>query len=207
MSHPRQVILQTLNQQGPLPLDALARAIRRSPLATRYHVGLLVAEGLLVADDVARRDGVGRPQTLYALTEDAHAHLPQQYAWFATHLLAECLRVHGEKETRALLRRLGRRLAESATSRRAARLETRVARAVEFLEARGYAAQWQKSDDGVVLRVHNCPYRQVARTWRVMCEMDAALIGELTRATLQVTHSIAQHDAQCAFVIKTATRK
>jgi predicted ArsR family transcriptional regulator len=202
MSHPRQIILETLNRQGPLPLVEIARAARRSPLATRYHVGLLLAEGLLVADDVARRDGVGRPQTLYALAEDARARLPKQYAWFALELLAEITRAHGEKETRARLRRLGRRLAETAAFRRAARLETRLDRAVAFLSARDYAARWEKSDGDFALWVCNCPYDQVARAQRAVCEMDFALIGELTHASLKMTRCIAQRDAQCVFVIK-----
>lgn len=202
MSHPRQIILETLNQRGPLTLAELARAAQRSPLATRYHVDLLVAEGLLRVDGVARRDGVGRPQALYALAENAHAQLPKQYAWFAAQLLEEFTRARGEKETRALLRRLGRRLAESTLPRRATRLETRVARAVTFLRTRGYAAQWEKSNDGLVLRVRHCPYRQVAQTWRAACEMDLALIGELTHATLDLTHCIARQDAHCVFILK-----
>lgn len=202
MLHPRQVILETLNQQGPLPLAEIARAARRSPLATRYHLGLLVAEGLLVADDVARRDCVGRPQTLYALAEDAHAHLPKQYVWLAAQLLEELTRARGEKETRARLRRLGRRLAESASPRRDARIEARLDRAVAFLSARDYAARWEKSDGDFVVWVCNCPYRQVARAQRAVCEMDRALIGELVQAPLKMSQCIAHQDAQCAFVVK-----
>jgi predicted ArsR family transcriptional regulator len=121
MSNPRRVILETLSQRGPLPLAEIARAARRSPLATRYHLRLLVDAGWIVANTVAHRASVGRPQVLYTLAEPAHAQLPKQYDSLAAQLLGEMIRACGEKETRALLRRAGRQLAETAPMHDAAR--------------------------------------------------------------------------------------
>jgi predicted ArsR family transcriptional regulator len=203
MPNTRQIILETLSQHGPLPLEEIARAVRRTPLATRYHLGLLIGDGLIAANGVARRARVGRPQALYAVADRAHAHLPKQYDALATQLLAEIMCARGEKEMCAWLRRAGRRLAETAPPlRRGARIEARLNRAVDFLCARGYLARWEKSDDPVALYVCNCPYRQVTLAYRQVCEMDIALIGKLLESPLQVTRCIAHQDAQCVFVVK-----
>ncbi len=203
MSLIRQTILETLSRRGPLPLDEIARAARHSATATRYHLGLLVAEGLVAANAVAHRASVGRPQSLYTAADRAHTHLPKQYDALAAQLLAEITHACGEKETRALLRRAGRRLAESAAPlRRGARIEARLNRAVDFLCARGYLAHWEKSAEPAALCVCNCPYRQVSFAYRQVCEMDLALIGKLLESPFKMTQCIADRDAQCVFVAK-----
>lgn len=199
--HPRSVILQTLSQGGPLTLGELARATQRSPLATRYHVGLLVAEGLLVADDVARNTRAGRPPRVYALTARAHARLPQRTAWLAAQMLDEWADTFSEKEARARLRRIGRRLAALAPLARSTRLSARLTRAVDFLNARGYSACWNRNAGDYVVRVAHCPYADVASTHPLVCEIDLALIGALTQVSFKLRHCLARQDAACVFVL------
>lgn len=209
ISHPRSIILQTLGQRGPLTLDQLARAVRRSSLATRYHLGVLMAEGIVAPSQVAHRARVGRPQTLYALTPRAHAYLPQQYDWLAQQLLDELARACGERELRAALRRIGRRLAETASPPYpTARLHTRIMRAVNFLCARGYAARAEHANNGWMIAVHHCPYQHVARAERAVCELDLALLDALVQVPFKMTRCIVRQDAECVFVLQTrATKK
>jgi len=209
MSNIRRIILEMLGQRGPLPIAEIARAARHSPMAMRYHLALLMDEGLVIAKDVERRATVGRPQVLYALADRAHEHLPKQYPWLAEQLLDEISKSLGAKEKRALLRRVGRRLAASAPAlRRGARMESRLERAVIFLSERGYMARWEKSDSEFVLHVCNCPYRQVALIHREVCEMDIAMVSGLLDSPMKMTGCIATRDTQCSFVVKppSATR-
>jgi predicted ArsR family transcriptional regulator len=203
MSLIRQTILETLSRRGPLPLDEIARATRHSATATRYHLGLLIGDGLITANNVAHRASVGRPQALYAVADRAHTHLPKRYDALATQLLAEITHACGEKETRALLRRAGRHLAETMLPlRRSVRIEARLNRAVDFLCARGYLAHWEQSADLATLYICNCPYREVMLAYRQVCEIDLALIGKLLESPLKMTQCLADRDAQCVFVIK-----
>jgi predicted ArsR family transcriptional regulator len=140
---------------------------------------------------------------LYALADRAHERLPKQYDSLAENLLAEISQTLNEKDTRAILRRAGKRLASTApTLRRGARLETRLERAVDFLSARGYLARWEKTNRELALNVCNCPYRQVALAHREVCEMDVALIGELLELPMKLSQSIANQDRCCSFIVK-----
>jgi predicted ArsR family transcriptional regulator len=203
MSHIRRVVLETLSARGPLPVDAIAHVIRHSTMATRYHLALLLDEGLVVSKDVARRASAGRPQMLYALADCAHEHLPKQYNGLAARLLDEIGDSLGAKEKRALLRRAGRRLAAAAPAlRRGARVHARLDRAVDFLVKHDYMARWEKTDGEFALCVCNCPYRQVALAHREVCDMDLALIGGLLDLPMQQTGCIAHQDSHCRFVVK-----
>ena len=203
MSNPRQVILETLSQRGALPIHAIARAARHSPLAMRYHLALLVNEGLVTTDTVDHRAKVGRPQALYTLADRAHEHLPKQYSWLAMRLLDEINDSLGEKEKRALLRRVGKKLATLAPAlRHDARIEKRLEHTVDFLGERGYLARWEKIDSDYALHVCNCPYRQVALEHREVCEMDTALVGELLKTPLKFASCLANQDSSCCFIVK-----
>lgn len=206
---PRSIILQVLGQRGPLTLAQLARAVQRSPLATRYHLDVLIAQGIVAPSHVAHRARVGRPQTLYALTPRAHIYLPHQYAWLAQQLLTELARVCGERELRMAFQRIGWRLAETLPlSRPTTRLRTRLRRAINFLCARGYAARTEQGNDGWAIIIHHCPYQQVARVSRAVCELDLALLDALVQVSFKMTRCIARQDAECVFVLSTrATRK
>ncbi len=200
MSKARQVILETLSQRAPLPVDALARAARHSVMATRYHLALLMDEGLVVAQDVAHHERVGRPQVLYSLADDAHTHLPKAYDLLAGQLLAELGRTLSDKDQAALLRRAGKRLAATAPAvRRGARIETRLERAADFLTERGYMAQSFKSAGEYALSVCNCPYREIALTHHAICEMDIALVSALMDMPMRMTQCIARQDGRCTF--------
>lgn len=203
MSETRRVILETLSQQGALPINEIARAAHHSVIATRYHLALLVGEGAVVVQNSTHTPNVGRPQMLYALADRAHDHLPKQYASLAENLLEEISHTLSEKDKRALLRRAGKRLANSALAlRRDARIQARLDRAADFLSARGYLARWEKANSEFTLSVCNCPYRQVALVHREVCELDVAMIGELIASPMKMSHCIADQDDKCVFVVK-----
>ena len=198
----RQIILETLNQRGSMGVAEIAQVTHLSKMAARYHLGLLARESLIVQKEIAHHGGVGRPQVLYALADPAHEHMPKQYNLLAGELLDEIADALGLKETRALLRRAGKRIAGTAPTRRTcAGIESRVKRAAKFLAAHGYMADYAKESDDLSLVVCNCPYRQVALAHREVCEMDMAMVAALLDTTTKMTRCIAHHDTQCRFVL------
>jgi predicted ArsR family transcriptional regulator len=209
MSKLRQIVIETLSRSGPQSVSELARAAHHSTMAMRYHLTLLAREGLIVRQEVARRGTVGRPQSLFALADAALEQLPKKYNTLAAQLLDEVGDTLGGKETRALLRRTGRRAAAAAPPLRpGAGAQARMNRAARFLSDRGYLARWEQKQGELWLNVCNCPYRQVAQAHREVCDMDQAMIGELLDAPLKMTRCIAHQDGECRFVIsrKSLTR-
>jgi predicted ArsR family transcriptional regulator len=208
MSKTRQIILEVLSQRGPLPIGEIARAAHHSPMALRYHMTQLIAEGLVEVKDVAHRESVGRPVIRYALADKASERLPKQYDQLAVQLLDEINETLGEKDKRALLRRVGRRMAKTASAkwRKTARIEWRLERTVEFLMARGYMPHWEKHNGEHTLHICNCPYRQVALEHRQVCDMDIAMIAELLATPAKMKCCIANHDGQCVFSVKLSAR-
>ncbi len=180
----RPAIVQVLNAHGPLSLDQVARAVNLSNMAARYHLGLLIDEGFVLAQRNHRPGTVGRPHILYGLTGSGRDRLPKQYDALAVELLDEMVAMWGTEESRELLRRTGRHLAAKAPPLRdRAGIAARTRRATEFLSARGYTA----AADGNVLILRNCPYGAVARDHPEVCELDIALISALLLVPVTLT--------------------
>ncbi|MBI3537443.1 MAG: winged helix-turn-helix transcriptional regulator [Chloroflexi bacterium] len=201
MSNVRQVVLETLRKQGPLPIDDLAHAAKLSAMAMRYHLGLLEEQGLIVCEQGAP-SGVGRPAGQYALADCACAQLPKQYDWLSENLLNEIDATLGKAETRAFLRKTGKIAAESAPAlRKDASSRARVERAAKFLSQRGYMATWQEAEDGFALSICNCPYGTLARQHPELCEMDSAMLGALMDAPVKMTCCMMSESNVCEFKI------
>ncbi len=202
MSNVRQVVIETLRKQGPLPIDEIARAAGVSAMALRYHLGLLEEQGLVECKEGAPC-GVGRPAALYALADCACEYLPKQYDWLAQNLLAELAGTLGEKDGRQFLRKVGRQAAQRAALPRDASPRKRVERAARFMNQRGYMVAWKELDDAFVLNICNCPYNQVAHQHPELCEMDSAMIGALVDAPVKMTCCMQSASRACEFQIST----
>jgi DeoR family suf operon transcriptional repressor len=129
--------------------------------------------------------------------------LPKQYSWLALQLLDEMGDSLGEKEKRAMLRRVGKQMAALAPAlRHGARIETRLTHTADFLGERGYLARWEKLDGEYALHICNCPYRQVALEHREVCDMDMALVGDLLKTPYKFATCLANQDSSCSFIVK-----
>lgn len=202
MARIRETILETLSARGALPLPEIARAVGLTTTATRYHIGLLECEGLVKRCPAQHHGNVGRPVLIYALAEAGCECLPKQYAVLAQELLAEIEASIGQDESRLLLRRIGRRVAESAPSLRpGAGAQARLRRAARFLGARGYVAQITSNKRISALTVLSCPYRRVAQTHPELCAMDTAMMQALLGARGTAVRHRRNANGQCQFEI------
>ncbi len=202
ISQIRQSILGLVSRRGSVSVDAVAHAIGLSKMATRYHLRLLARDGLIVAAPAAHCGGVGRPETLYSLAEEAYDCLPCQYNQLAEHLLGVLVASLGEQPVRTLLRRAGRDQASEAPPLEAgATMDTRITRAVRFLNRRGYACKAVRQAGSIRLVISNCPYRRVAQSHPQICEMDTEMVRTLLDIPARLSDCILSSQGQCQFEI------
>jgi predicted ArsR family transcriptional regulator len=182
-------------------VDELAHALKQTPIALRYHLNVMAREGSLTCAS-APRHTVGRPQLAYALADQARNKLPRGYHDLAPDLVAELVAMVGKLKTRRLFRRLGTRIAAQAPEPHPrASLATRLKRATDFLNTRGYLARWEKSAEGLALHICNCPYHEIAREYEQVCEMDIMLVGALLGTPVTKTGCLAAGDCRCSFYV------
>lgn len=203
MQTTRQQIVGLLREQGEATVEDLADVLGLTQMAIRHHLNVLQSENLIVATKVRRQQVPGRPQQLYSLTEAADRLFPEDYYSLSRHMLDELNLAMGYQGTVEFMQQIARRLALEAPAAQAGRgPDERMEQAVGFLTRNGFVSHWEKLDCDYALHVLTCPYRQIARVHKEVCELDMALIGQLLGdAPRRISCITDESSDRCTYVV------
>lgn len=169
----------TLLRRSGRTVEELARELGLTDNGVRAHLATLERDGIVrQRGSVRRGGGVGKPAFVYELTPDAEELFPKAYEPVLLRTLDAISERLGPEGLEALLRGVGRSLAEgkgvpSDDTRR--RLET----AVETLNELGGLAELEERNGGFVIRGYSCPLAAVTPDHPEVCRMAETLITEL----------------------------
>ncbi len=205
MQNVRQRILQILQERGQATVADLAEALNMAPVSVRHHLDILQGDGLIRVDGVRRRQGAGRPQHVYALTPEAVLVFPKNYEEILHHLLSVLEEDLSPEQVDATLRRIARRIAAEVPYLPEEE-EAALDQLVEFLNERGYMARWERTDEGVVISLVNCPYAGLIAQHGRLCHLDVFLIHYLLRVDTEpyVESTIRDGARWCRICVPTA---
>src|SRR5438552_18656313 len=180
-SSPRAEVLRLIQRQGSASIKDLEAALGVTTTAVREQVVHLLHEGFLQATRV--RGEVGRPYYVYSLTAKAQDLFPKDYATLAVLLLEETLAMNGAQGLQMLLNRVSRRMADKfAGQTQGKELSQKLLGLVAALGDTGMEVTMMpvpESEGDFVLRTPTCPYFDVAKTHREICEMEQEMMSEL----------------------------
>ena len=169
----------TLLRRSWRTVEDLARALDLTDNGVRAHLAVLERDGIVrQRGSVRRSSGGGKPAYVYELTQEGEDLFPKAYEPTLRRLLDVLSERLGPEESEALLRSVGRRLAEDHSTRAdgaPARLET----AVEVLNELGGLAELEEQGGTLVIRGYSCPLAGVTPYHPEVCRMAEALVAEV----------------------------
>jgi predicted ArsR family transcriptional regulator len=169
----------TLLRRTKCTVEDLARELGLTDNGVRAHLAILERDGIVrQRGSVRRSSGGGKPAYVYELTQEGEDLFPKAYEPTLRRLLDVLSEQLGPEETEALLRSVGRRLAEGHSTRSDgthARLET----AAEVLNELGGLAELEERDGAVFIRGYSCPLAGVTPDHPEVCRMAEALVAEV----------------------------
>ena len=191
----------TLLRRSKSTVEDLARALDLTDNGVRAHLAVLERDGIVrQRGSVRRSSGGGKPAYLYELTQEGEDLFPKAYEPTLRRLLDILSDQLGPEESEALLRSVGRRLAEEHSMRAdGARLET----AVEVLNELGGLAELEERDGSVVIRGYSCPLAGVTPEHPEVCRMAEALVAEVAGVSVR-EHCDRSERPRCYFEIASA---
>ena len=190
----------TLLRRAGFTVDELARELDLTNNGVRAHLAVLERDGIVRQRGSLRRSsGGGKPAYVYELTREGEDLFPKAYEPTLGRLLDVLSERLGPEESVALLRSVGRRLAEEHATRADgahARLET----AVEVLNELGGLAELEERDGAVVIRGYSCPLAAVTPDHPDVCRMAESLVAEVAGVSV---HEHCDHGERpcCCFKI------
>ena len=192
-------VVRHLKRQGPSTLAQISRALGKTSVTVRHHLGRL--EQLGAVEDTPRRhpEGPGRPEKVYRLTPQATPLLPGNDRELAGELARQIQRVLPEADATKLFHDSGVRLAGQISQEWPADPASRRGNALEVLEQRGYFPSWEDDTGSLRLQLRNCPYASAATSCPTLCAFDTGLLCGLLACNVTADRSIAHGDPFCEF--------
>jgi len=198
-------VLEVLKAEGALTASRIGQHLAMTAVGARQHLNRLCAAGLVVFED--KRQAIGRPQRLWSLSEQGHAHFDDRHRDLASELLAAIVIAKGDD---GLADILAAREAQQLQRYRAALgasgpLAERVSRLTDLRCIDGYMAGCRQDADGAWLMTENhCPIAQAAKACSGLCGAELKLFQDVMGTDARVTRT--QHmlggDRCCAYRIE-----
>lgn len=198
----RDRILQMMKTSGPLSTKEITGQLGITEMAVRRHLGTMERDGLIESKMV--RQTLGRPTTVYGLTELAEGLFPKKYHTLTLDLLDELEQEYGEETVNRLFdRRKDKLNRQYEADMQGKDLLEKVQRLAEIQNENGYMTECETQEDGhFVLMEHNCPISQIANRYNHACECELKLFESLLDAKVERTECLAQEGRKCVYVIK-----
>ena len=198
---PAGEVLSVMQRRGNVTIKDLEEALNVTANAVRQQLTALLSEGLI--SQQAENIGRGRPKHVYGLTVKGRSLLSNHSDEFTNSLLREILVSDGPEKVQDLMGRMSRRLA-AQYERALADLpsDERATKLTELLNAKGIMAEITFEEDSIVFHEYTCPYYELAREHRAVCDMEEEMIAHaMNRPVELVSCSLDGHHG-CQFRIE-----
>ena len=160
-------------------VEELAKAVGLTNNGVRAHLATLERDGVVrQGGTVPPASGGGKPAYVYELTSEAESLFPRAYEPVLGRLLDVLSEGLGPQESEALLRGVGRRMAEGRGPLQDG-VGTRTEEAVAVLNELGGLAELEERDGALYIRGYGCPLAAVTPDHPEACRMVETLISEL----------------------------
>ena len=169
----------TLLRRGDRTVEELAQELDLTDNGVRVHLATLERDGIVRQRGSKRHgSGGGKPAYIYELTPEAEELFPKAYEPVLSQLLDVLAVQLGPEESEALLRSVGRRIAEGQTVP-ADGVRGRLEVAADVLNELGGLAELEERDGSFVIRGYSCPLAGVVADHPEVCRMAETLLTEL----------------------------
>jgi predicted ArsR family transcriptional regulator len=192
MTTSRQKILTHLKKTRSASTREIARALKLSAPNVRHHLSVLCSDGRVEMTSIHNREGRGRPENVYSLSQAA---LGDNLSALAEAILT----VAGSSLSMDAVAHLV--LDESQFA--GLSMNRRLALVIEKLNEMHYQARWEAGPNGPRVLVGRCPYARIVEGHPEICTMDTALLkNSLDRDVLQLKKNEMPTKGMCPFIFQ-----
>lgn len=200
----RRSILDLLKREGEQTATALGGALAVTPMAARLHLYDLEAEGLVAARSEAH--GRGRPQKLWALTDDAARIFPDAHQSLAVEMIKSVETLFGAKGLEKVITKHGdlQRAAYRERLASAKSIGDKVKRLAAMRADEGYMAEAKKEGRDWLLVENHCPICSAAKACTKLCANELQVFSDVLGKDITITREehILTGARRCAYRVK-----
>lgn len=195
-------LLELLKRHGTLTAQDIALKLEVSIPATRRHLSDL-CDGGLIESRTERPSGRGRPQHVYALTENGEGVFPKTYSALCMDILRHIEALHGEGSIIKVFEARNAELAERLHQELPAHLplEVRLEILTRRLSEIGFDAVIESDGHHLYIIQRNCPSLMVAQKYKSLCHAELQLYTLVLGQAVHREKTIACGQGVCRYRI------
>ncbi len=191
MTTARQKVLAHLKKSRSASAREIARALKMSAPNVRHHLSILCADGRIEFTEARPREGRGRPEKMYSLSQAA---LGDNLANLADAILS----VEGY---RFQVGDVANKILPPAPFANLP-ITKRLALLIEKLNAMHYQARWEAGAEGPRVILGRCPYAKIIEGHPELCQMDAEILKSATKNSVEQIAKMEKPHGGCIFLIR-----
>lgn len=196
-------LLELLKRGGGQSVGDLAEALELAAETVRGHMNALAGQGL-VRRAGQRKDGPGRPEILYQLTEEAEQLFPDEEGRLLRDLTSYLTeRGHDGVLASFFEARVARQREKSRDRLEGLEGRDRLEEIAAILTEEGFMAEVVEGEgDGETgLRLCHCPLKEMVAVSRMPCGAEASWIEEMSGSDLARRSWMPEGDRTCTYVL------
>lgn len=196
-------LLELLKRVGEQSVGDLAGSLELAAETVRGHMNALSGQGL-VRRAGQRKDGPGRPEILYRLTDEAEELFPDEEG----RLLRDLTSYLTEEGHDEVLASFFDARVESQREKARDRLEgldgrARLEEIAAILTEEGFMAEVTEDEEGeAVLRLCHCPLKEMVAVSRMPCRAELSWIEEMSGGELARRSWMPEGDRTCTYTVR-----
>lgn len=198
-----QQILHFIKTEHEVTAGLLSEKLGITKEGARLHLVKLHELGYIQKSTISK--GVGRPITIYHLTEKGEQEFPDAHAQITVDLLNSVKRLLGDNALELLISDKEKETYNRYQNQLAAcnTLESRLEMLAKLRTQEGYMAQWERKEDGYYLIENHCPICAAATACQGFCRAELKNFKQLIGDDYQVerTKHIVSGGQRCVYRI------
>lgn len=193
-------LLELLKRQGKRSVGELAASLDLAAETVRGHMNALAGHGL-VRRAGRRKEGPGRPEILYRLTDEAEQLFPNEEGRLLRDLTSYLTEQGHQDVLEAFFRaRVAEQREEARQRLRGLGGRRRLEEVAAILTEEGFMAEVVESEGGEVrLRLCHCPLKEMVAVSRLPCRAEEEWIQELLGQDLSRRSWMPDGDRTCTY--------
>ena len=165
-------IIAALRKQ-PSTIAELCDELDLSRNAIVFQLGQMESKDLVERGPLRRAKRAGKPAVVYQAVEGREDSMSNAYRDFSTALVDEISSQLSSAAMKQLMKKVGKRIAESASIDKKSKLSDRLNAARAVVDQLGAATEFSEEKGGYIIQSHNCPLASAVRSDGCVCGVVA----------------------------------
>jgi predicted ArsR family transcriptional regulator len=155
----------------------------------------------IIANEV--RHGVGRPRLVYSLSETGQENFPTRYMTLTNKLLDQLKRTLAPEQVQEVFSSIAKSMVnEQLDQTKKLSIEQKLDFIQKKLADEGFLIEWDKNDDGYIIKEISCPYYHIGQVHPEVCIVDQTIISTvLSKKTVKIS-CVLNGDQYCKYLIQ-----